>query len=229
MGNRIRNFEVIVWALVVVILIGLVVSIVAYRSIFDGGLSELSTDWGAIGSFFGGIFSPIIAFAMLIAIIVTIKLQKQLLATQVIEFEKMYQIQNATLTAQRSELELSKKHSFEQALNEQKKLFLGLIEQQMNIRRAEMVRASEGVIFLLEQQEKGIPIEKSIIESNAQQKETLERQLQVLTFVSIGFALQRFDSTEKMDSSIARLFQLIDNPVNLNAMYASKGKDFNYQ
>lgn len=228
MERNIKYFERLVTFLILFIVLSLIVSVLAYRSVFDGSLSELSGDWGALGSFFGGVFSPIIAFATLIAIIITIHLQKQLLNTQSKEFTKLYDLQTQTLATQKSELDLAKIQALEQADNEHKKLYLGLIEQQIDIRRTNMIRAAEGAAFMLEKHDKGYPIDSSAIESNIQQKELLEKQVQVLTFVSIGFAIKKFKSIENMDESITRLFQMIDNPDVLESLYASQGQNFDY-
>ena len=210
MENYIKHFERLVMSLVALVVLGMIISIVAYRNVFDGSLSELPADWGDAGSFFGGIFTPIIAFATLVAIVITIQLQKQLLATQ------------------KSELDSIKKQALEQSLNEQKKIYLSLIEQQIDIRRCNMERASEDAMFMLQKQGEGFTIEKSAIEDNIVQKELLEKQIQVLTNISICFTLQKFSSIAKMDKSITQLFHVVDNPKILESLYASQGKSFDF-
>ncbi|WP_427977202.1 hypothetical protein, partial [Agarivorans sp.] len=58
--------------------------------------------------------------------------------------------------------------------------------------------------------------------------EFLEKQVQVLTYVSIGFTLQKFNSIAEMDKSITRLFQVVDNPKILDSLYASRGESFDF-
>lgn len=226
--NYIKHFERLVMSLVALVVLGMIISVVAYRSVFDGGLSELPADWGDAGGFFGGIFTPIIAFATLVAIVITIQLQKQLLYTQNSEFSKLYDLQEQTLDTQKSELGLIKEQAFEQSLNEQKKIYLSLIEQQIEIRRCNMERASEGAMFMLQKQGEGFTIEKSAIEDNIVQKELLEKQIQVLTHISVGFTLHKFNSIADMDKSITQLFHVVDNPKNLESLYASGGKSFDF-
>lgn len=215
-------------SLVALVVIGMIVSIFAYRSVFDGALSELPADWGNAGGFFGGIFTPIIAFATLVAIVITIQLQKQLLDTQNREFTKLYHLQKETLATQKIELDLIKEQALDQSFSEQKKIYLSLLEQQTDIRRSNMERASEGAMFMLQKQNEGFTIEKSAIENNVAQKELLEKQVQVLTYVSIGFALQKFSSIAEMDKSITRLFQMVDNPKVLESLYTSRGESFDF-
>ncbi|MGR2701757.1 hypothetical protein [Vibrio campbellii] len=219
MRDKIKYYEYVIWGLVVLIIITLLVSSIAYRSVYGGELSDNASDWGSFGGFFGGIFSPLIAFATLIAIIVTINLQKELLSRQTIEFDRL-------LSMQSHELELFKKQSFEQSLQEHKRLYLSLLEQQIEIRRSNMLRASENATYLLEKELDGHHIEKVAIESNLEQKELYERQVQVLTQVSIYFTINKFDSVKKMDTSIKKLFRLIENKNELEKLYKSDGKSF---
>ncbi|AUL95806.1 hypothetical protein ACVD4U_004288 [Vibrio vulnificus] len=221
MENYTKYFERLVMFLVALIVLGVAVSIFAYRSVFNGDLSTLAADWGDAGGFFGGIFTPVIAFATLLAIVVTIQLQKKLLDTQNRDFTKLYNLQ-------REELDLFRKQTVNQSFNEQKKIYLNLLEQQIEIRRCNLDRASDGAMFMLEKHDEGFPIEKSVIEENIVQKERLEKQIQVLTYFSIGFTLQKFDSIAEMDKSITRLFKLIDNPENLESLYASNGETFDF-
>lgn len=229
MGNYTKHFERLVMSLIVLVVVGLLVGILAYRTVFDGPLSDLPADWGDAGGFFGGIFTPIIAFATLIAIVITIQLQKQLLDTQNREFTKLYQLQKETLDTQRSEVDLIKEQASAQSLNQQKIMYLNLLEQQTEIRRCDMQRASEGAIYMLQKQTEGIPIEKSAIEKNLKQKEAFEQQVQVLTYISIGFTQQKFNSIAEMDKSISRLFQMLDNPSVLESLYVSNGQSFNFR
>ncbi|EOX1585387.1 hypothetical protein ACT7TO_003563 [Vibrio cholerae] len=228
MENYIKHFERLVMSLVALVVIGVIVSIFAYRSVFDGALSEFPSDWGDAGGFFGGIFTPIIAFATLVAIVITIQLQKQLLDTQSREFTKLYNLQQETLATQKNELDLIKEQALEQSLREQKKIYLNLIEQQTSIRRSNMEIASEGAMFMLQKQIEGFAIDKSAIDNNLAQKEHFEKQVQVLTYVSIGFALQKFNSITEMDKAITQLFQMVDNPKNLESLYTSRGESFSF-
>lgn len=214
--------------LVVIVVIGLLFSIFAYRSVFDGTLSSIPANWGAAGGFFGGIFTPIIAFATLIAIVITIQLQKQLLVTQNNEFKKLYNLQVETLSTQKSELDLAKQQVLDQSINEQKKIYLNLIEQQTDIRRRNMESASEGVVSMLNKKAEGFLIDELIMGNNINQKNLFEKQIQVLTGVSIGFTLQKFNSIAEMDTSITKLFKVIDDQKVLESLYASNGDNFTF-
>jgi uncharacterized membrane protein len=209
-GDYMKYFERFIMFLVVTVVIGLLFSILAYRSVFDGALSNLPADWGAAGGFFGGIFTPIIAFATLIAIVITIQLQKQLLITQ------------------KSELRLVKQQALEQSINEQKKIYLSLLEQQTDIRRGNMESADKDAKFMLQKQAEGHHIDGAAIDENITQKERFNKQVQVLTYVSIGFALKKFNSIDEMDTSITALFKMIENLEALESLHSSGGESFSF-
>lgn len=65
--------------LTLLFLIAVIVVFSIYLINFHGGLSGNSQDWGAFGSYFGGVLAPIVAFFSTIAIIYTIYLQKKIL------------------------------------------------------------------------------------------------------------------------------------------------------
>ena len=75
--------------LVVVVIVSVVLAVVLYRQSFGSGLSLEPNNWSAFGGYMGGVFGPLISFLTLLAILKTIRLQKELLDTQRTEFEAM--------------------------------------------------------------------------------------------------------------------------------------------
>ena len=65
----------IIWAIGVTGAIALVVTLVSYFSIFDGGLSETHKAWSEFGDYVGGVLGAIFAFLSLIALLYTIWVQ----------------------------------------------------------------------------------------------------------------------------------------------------------
>lgn len=63
-------------AIVVLGLIGLV-PLLLYFDRFDGGLSDVHTNWGEFGAFFGGIFSPVTSVLAFIGVLYSIDVTKQ--------------------------------------------------------------------------------------------------------------------------------------------------------
>ncbi|MNZ87688.1 hypothetical protein D3C78_1065550 [compost metagenome] len=198
MKSSIKRLEYLTWGLVFLVIALLAICTILYRYTYSGGISDSSNDWGAVGSFFGGIFSPLIAFATLIAIIITITLQKEIIATQKSEFEKLLELQSNTLSAQREQLDLARDDSKSISLVESKKLYLGLFEQHALIQNSIIEKATNGATFMIEKRTKGFNIEDSAIEENLKRKEAAERCLGSLLSGSTIFAFEEFDSEEKM-------------------------------
>jgi len=70
-----------------------------YLSVFNGDVSKRPYNWSAFGSFFGGIFGPVISLVTLFALLRTIQLQKDLLVNQSTEFEALSSLQSEQLSA----------------------------------------------------------------------------------------------------------------------------------
>ncbi len=65
--------------------------------------SELSTDsgaWSDFGGYAGGVLGPVISFLTLVAVLITIKVQRQFLKVQENEFSKLYKLQLDTFKSQ---------------------------------------------------------------------------------------------------------------------------------
>lgn len=62
------------WGMVFLCVV-LVLAIGCYLTVFNNGLSRSPDNWSAFGSFFGGVFSPLISIVTLFALIRTIGLQ----------------------------------------------------------------------------------------------------------------------------------------------------------
>lgn len=91
-----------------------------YFNVFDGDISRKPDSWSAFGSFFGGVFGPVISLVTLFALLRTIQLQKELLVTQSTEFDALSALQSEQL----SETKLSdyKTHQL-QLLHQQVSMF----------------------------------------------------------------------------------------------------------
>lgn len=94
------GYGLVLWLSIAGLLASLLVSIYYYRQAFGTTLSSDPNYWSAFGTYFGGIFGPLVSFVTLIAILKTIKLQSTLLETQNHEFSVMQEIQMKTLASQ---------------------------------------------------------------------------------------------------------------------------------
>ena len=104
----------------------LVLSVGAYLTVFHDGLSRAPDNWSAFGSFFGGIFGPVVSLVTLFAILITIDLQKRLLSNQAQEFESLSALQRLSHQAQVDQANFSK-------LSDYKSHQLQLIDQLLNM------------------------------------------------------------------------------------------------
>lgn len=87
-----------------VIIICAAAAVYYYRAQFDGGFSDESGDWSAFGSYVGGVFGPVISFVTLLAVLRTVYLQRQLLESQLKEFDRMNELQQKTFESQQAQL-----------------------------------------------------------------------------------------------------------------------------
>ena len=69
--------------LIVVVLLVAIVLFALYAFKFDGGLSDLNSDWGSFGSYFGGTITPFLSFLTILIIIITNEHQKKSLQDQI--------------------------------------------------------------------------------------------------------------------------------------------------
>ncbi|PIF47817.1 hypothetical protein CLU80_0037 [Pseudomonas sp. 29] len=105
-----------------------------YSTIFDGDVSRRAESWSAFGSFFGGVFGPVISLVTLFALLRTIQLQKELLVTQSTEFEALSSLQSEQL----SETKLSDYKTHQLQLLHQQTAMLEQMQDRYN-REAERV------------------------------------------------------------------------------------------
>ncbi|MBC3272275.1 hypothetical protein HU765_20260 [Pseudomonas sp. SWRI81] len=96
-GKSNSKFGVLVNVGLAVIFLLLFSLLYFYSTIFDGDVSRKAESWSAFGSFFGGVFGPVISLVTLFALLRTIQLQKELLVTQSTEFDALSSLQSEQL------------------------------------------------------------------------------------------------------------------------------------
>ena len=90
-------------ALASVAVAAFVVVIFLYRWNIGDTFSTVANDWSIFGSYVGGVLGPLISFLTLIAILITITLQRRLLLLQENEFSALYKLQVKTFESQRQQ------------------------------------------------------------------------------------------------------------------------------
>jgi len=96
--NNKSQFDLLVYVGLVVIFVLLASLLYFYFNVFDGDVSKKPDSWSAFGSFFGGVFGPVISLVTLFALLRTIQLQKDLLVNQSTEFEALSSLQSEQLS-----------------------------------------------------------------------------------------------------------------------------------
>lgn len=127
--SRSKSIDAFSIMLVGVVGIAVVLSVYYYRTAFAGGLSSQTDNWSAFGTFFGGVFGPLISFVTLIAILKTIGLQRELLQTQQHEFDAMQRIQIQTLTSQLNQVKKSDDQASAQVFEDGRNKLLTMLDR----------------------------------------------------------------------------------------------------
>jgi uncharacterized membrane protein len=90
-----KNIIKILMSLIGLAAIGGAISIILYRTYFDGAIEADNVKWGTFGDYFGGTLNPILSFLALIAVLLTIALQRKEMsdssqASQIDSFERNF-------------------------------------------------------------------------------------------------------------------------------------------
>lgn len=126
------GYGLVLWLSIAGLLASLAVSVYCYRQVFGAKFSTDPNYWSAFGTYFGGIFSPLVSFVTLVAILKTIKLQSTLLETQNTEFAVMQDIQMRTLASQQELSERALKDAARQELEACRLSFLSLVDRYLD-------------------------------------------------------------------------------------------------
>jgi hypothetical protein len=162
-----------------------------YFDVFDGGISKKADSWSAFGSFFGGVFGPIISLVTLFAILRTIELQKHLLITQRHEFEELSSQQMRSHQAQVDQANFSK-------LSDYKSHQLQLLDQQITMFERMLDRYNaEGARHFELGRKSGVPRTERLIEIDRNIQST-EEQVGKLIQLSVEISLGEFKSIEQL-------------------------------
>ncbi|MBK5543265.1 hypothetical protein JFT85_00605 [Pseudomonas sp. TH04] len=182
------------------ILVLLLLFTITYLSVFNNGLSQSSDSWAAFGSFFGGVFGPVVSLVTLFAILVTIELQKGLLSTQRREFDLLNDQQRLSHQVQLQQAEFSK-------LSEYKSHQLQLLDQQVNMfeRMLDRYNAEGERLFELGERT-GVPRtgKLEIVDENINE---VEGQVGRLIQLSVEISLGEYSTVEEISKRMKEELQ----------------------
>ncbi|KFX68058.1 hypothetical protein TMS3_0122950 [Pseudomonas taeanensis MS-3] len=199
--------EILLYLSILGIFIGLALSIYLYKSIFNGEFSTESADWSALGSFIGGIFAPTVSFVTLVAILITIRLQKKMLETQANEFLKLHEIQIKTLETQEHQLSHTKAILDNEKIASYKQTIFGVVAQQIDLHQKVIDRSSRSSEYMLEKklEHPGIDLGTKPNEI-LNQKEEYEKKVSDLANLSIRIATTKYQSIAELDKAFAEAY-----------------------
>jgi len=195
---------------VVLILILLVVLGYIYGQQLGYGLSTKQNDWSVFGSFFGGVFSPIVSFVTLIAILQTIKLQHTLLENQSKEFAKLHKLQVDAFNLQEAQLLHVKESAEQDRVSSYKQTLLTVVSQQIDVYQKAIDRERSGAEFLLgaKQRNERIEIEPQF-STNLNNKELYEKKVNDFNNLAIAIAIGEYDSIADLDQKFRTAYEAL--------------------
>ncbi|MFI8380823.1 hypothetical protein [Pseudomonas sp. NPDC079086] len=186
------------------ILLSLLIAILFYRHAFPGPLSLSSNDWSALGSFFGGIFGPLVAFITLMALLKTIRIQRKLLATQQNEFKKLFNLQNETYETQCKQLKQAEEQASTSYISNYQSTSLRMLEQQISLNQSIIERCTKSSYDLIDRlalQKPGAT--QGQIDQLLVQKEQSEKTINELSQLAIKISLQEYKSINILKKDIS--------------------------
>ncbi|MDD2054222.1 hypothetical protein NPS46_16860 [Pseudomonas putida] len=210
--DRVEVLALEILALIAVIACAIAVCMYALN--IGGSLSSKSSDWSDFGGYIGGVLGPLISFLTLLAILITIRLQRKMLLLQEKEFDAIYRLQVDTFNSQKQQaLDIS--NSAEDARRADRKNSLLKSIERLNsstvrdIQKLEATRALSmaSLKFLkthqeLDQAGEGISKLSSRIEELEKRKLSLESLM-------LEFSLDELSSIDQMQSKFhARIIDI---------------------
>lgn len=201
--------EIVLYASLFILALSLGYTTYLYTSTFGVGVSNSSSDWSAFGSFFGGVFAPAVSLITLIAIIITIRLQKRFIENQAREFKELNDLQVETLESQKLQLNEAKSSSETTKIATHKQTLLSVISAQMeqtandiNQRRQTFASIQQSIIGLdttdIATSVKIISAKKNM---DTQEREINEYQImyQSLSTLLVDIALTHYKDLDNLD------------------------------
>jgi hypothetical protein len=193
----------------VTIVISLILAVGAYLWIFNNGISSDSSAWSDFGSFFGGVFSPLISGITLVALIKTLKIQYKALVSQKADAERALEVQHRAFAAQAEQLELARQEVASTKVENYKASVMRVLEQRANYyqqSQADILTRTQMLQNFL-QQEGALESLTKLGSLGLAHKVELEKVMKL----SLAFSVKEFDSIQAAKEYI--LSQAVMEPV----------------
>lgn len=169
----------------------------------DRKLSGAAADWGAFGSYIGGVIGPAVSFVALVAVLRTIILQRDALITQREQFSKMMRSQDEVLASQTKQLRLAAQVAAADKVNAYKASVLNFAEQHGRQYRIAIERIDARLIALMSNAISTADALRAIqptYDGLLGQKDHAEKQQKALLGAISPFLLKQHQSIEEIQA-----------------------------
>lgn len=189
--------------LVCIVFVSAIFASYYYWTMFGSQLSPNSSDWSAFGSYFGGVFGPLISFCTLLAVLKTVYLQRELLDVQANEFLKLESHQKLALSKQEEQLALAKAELDISKAQAYLATQLELLETLRGHFRREADGMGSAAIKILEH--KGFDSQhQKLAEEPIRKKKIAEQKIAELIALSLELSVLQYTTVDEIIKAVGR-------------------------
>ncbi|WP_152974943.1 hypothetical protein [Pseudomonas sp. RIT-PI-q] len=182
-----------------VLLICAAVAVFYYVDVFGWQFSKNQSDWSAFGSYIGGIFGPLVSFITLLAVLKTVALQRELLATQRSEFKAMQALQQNTFDAQQSQINEAAIKSYVDGIERFREFGLQMVDRHILLFENKLDRAEANIGRYNEVVSiNRIGLKPGLMSEALKQKETSAKMIERLVALSVAISQDEFLTIESI-------------------------------
>ncbi|VVP26472.1 hypothetical protein PS862_04132 [Pseudomonas fluorescens] len=182
-----------------VLLICAAAAVYCYVDVFGWQFSKNQSDWSAFGSYIGGIFSPLVSFITLLAVLKTVALQRELLATQRSEFKSMQALQQKTFDVQQSQINEAAIKSYVDGIARFREFGLQMIDRHILLFENKLDRAEANIGRYNEVMTVNrIGLKPGLMSEALRQKETSAKMIEHLVALSVTISQDEFSTIESI-------------------------------
>lgn len=186
-----------------------------YLSVFNDGLSAVSGDWGAFGSFFGGVLGPMVSLVTLLAVLKTVYLQRDFLIEQKQEFSNLNEHQRIAAEKQNQHLQLAKLELESGKISAYLSLQLKFIDTMMDHYRREADGMAEAIFKIIDLEEGTFAEKMKTADPALKTKELAENKITLLIALAVKLSMFEHESIESIRAICSREFLIIMHKENL--------------
>jgi hypothetical protein len=216
-ARRIVRIDAVLRYGISILVIALLLSVTSYLWVFRYGLSNEPNNWSAFGSFFGGVFGPMVSVVTLVAILKTISLQREMMDAQREEYSSLLDQQRLAFIEQQRQTELSDSALKSSRVADYKSGLLQMLDQQSNYQHSAANAYRERINTALSmlgplKDIKDTPENKKSMEDLGELSKRMgesERSALEITRLSLSLAVTEFEDVAEVKTFIASRISII--------------------